>query len=390
MNQNKPLLIGFYEGVNVIGIQLAFQNLINELTKRNHQFRIVNLGSSLKAHRVGSFSVYRSIEILTAVFQSWVYIPSCNPVYITVALSLLGFFRDLFILLPAFILHKKTIIHVHSGGYGEFYKQQHPVLQKLIKYTISKVDVIIILSESLKDQFFFLDDDSKCVVVLNMVDPLLLKDEPVDKWFGPPQPVQLLYLSNLMVDKGYLELLEACRILKENGQVNFECTFCGEFIEFASETGHGDDDIEVQKEIFFSKIKQYKLDGYVKYLGVVKGDAKIKILQSSHLFILPTRYPWEGQPASILEAMIYGMPVISTNFRAIPDIVKDGKNGFLVDTPSPEIIASHIRDLWEKPQKYQDMSTQAKEMFWNMYTPEVQMETLIHILYGKPAVDMAL
>ena len=379
--QKKPLLIGLYKGKSIVGVQLSFQTLVNELSKRNFKFRIVNLGSNYEARRVGSFSVIRSLEIIGAIFRVWVYLPFSNLVYLTVSLSLLGFLRDLLILLPAFFLNKRTIIHVHSGGYGEFYDRQKPLIQKLIKFTIGNVNTIIVLSESLINQFSFLKDISKVVVVHNMVDPLLLNIEPIDKNFELDHPIQLLYLSNLMVEKGYLELLEACRILKAKGQVDFQCYFCGEFIQTAADPQNHWADPEKQKSSFLSKISQYGLDNSVKYLGVVSGETKKKVLQSSHLFILPTRYPWEGQPVSILEAMVNGLPVISTNYRAIPDLVQDGRNGFLLDSSDPAVIASLITQLWENPQKYNEMSDQARKMFWTMYSPEVRTQKMIQLLY---------
>ena len=45
---------------------------------------------------------------------------------------------------------------------------------------------------------------------------------------------------------------------------------------------------------------------------------------------MPTRYPNEGQPISILEAMGNGMFIITTDHAGIPDIVKDGVNGIVI------------------------------------------------------------
>ena len=55
------------------------------------------------------------------------------------------------------------------------------------------------------------------------------------------------------------------------------------------------------------------------------------------VFMLPTRYPNEGQPISILEAMGNGMTIITTNHAGIPDIVEDGVNGFVIDKKEIDI-----------------------------------------------------
>jgi len=381
--KNKVLLIGLHDGKTFSGVYYAFRLLVSELAKRNLPFWIVNLGSMQEMHRVGSFSFGRSFEIIQAILKTWIYLPFCSLVYLTIAISLLGFFRDMLILLPAFLLRKKTVIHVHSGGYGDFYKQQHPIIQKLIKFTISRVDTIIILSYLLKGQFEFLGDDSKFVVVHITVDQSLLNSEPSAKQLDPGLPVLLLYLSNMMVDKGYLELLEACRILKDRGKVKYICNFCGDFIQTASDIEQKDSEVDQLKDLFLTRIKQYQLEDIVRYLGPIKGELKKEILQKSHLFILPTRYPWEGQPVSIMEAMAYGIPVISTNFRAIPDQIVVHVTGYLLKSIDPSEIADRVEYLWHNPQKYQEMSRQSIEKFFNEFTTERHMQKMVNVLYGN-------
>lgn len=383
MSIQRPLAIGFYDSKSITGITISFRSLISRLTIEKLPFWVVNLGTAQETHRVGSFSIARTLEIIRAIIRVWIYLPLSNLVYLTVGLSLLGFFRDLLILVPAYLLRKKTIIHVHSGGYGEFYKQQQPFIQKFIKFTISRVDTIILLSYSLKDQFDFLGDDTKFVVVHSTVDQSILNPEPLAKHLNPDMPIHLLYLSNMMVDKGYLKLLDACRIINSRAQVKFICNFCGDFIQTASDIEQNDSEVDRLKDNFLTKIKHYQLEDCVRYLGPVKGEIKKQILQNSHLFILPTRYPWEGQPASILEAMAYGIPVISTNYRAIPDQVQDGITGYLLNSYDPVEIAARVEELWQNPQKYEEMSRQSIKKFWREFSPEQHMQKMIQIIYGE-------
>jgi len=383
MTLMRPLLIGMLEGKRVSGVQLSFKLLVTELASRNYQFRVVNLGNYQAEHRVGTFSRGRSIEIIRAILRAWFYLPLSNRVYLTIGLSRLGFLRDMLILLPAFILQKKTIIHVHSGGYGEFYKQQPILCQNIIRSILNHVDTIVIESISLKKQFDFLDKEPNCVPVHNMVDASISERKPIVKRLIQNSPIQILYLSNMLVDKGYLEVLEACHILKKSGKVKFVCNFCGDFIQTTSDLYHQKSSPEFLRNSFLAKIRDENLEGYVKYHGVVKGEVKLKLLNESHLFILPTRYLWEGQPVSILEAMASGIPVIATNYRSIPDQVQDGVTGFLLREPNPAEIAEYVEELWVNPQKYTEMSQQAIRKFRDDFSPELRMEKMIGILYGK-------
>lgn len=64
---------------------------------------------------------------------------------------------------------------------------------------------------------------------------------------------------------------------------------------------------------------------------------KKALLHKCHIFILTTRYPNEGQPISILEAMGNAMDIITTNHAGIPDIVKNNINGLVVDKQNIDI-----------------------------------------------------
>jgi glycosyltransferase involved in cell wall biosynthesis len=76
----------------------------------------------------------------------------------------------------------------------------------------------------------------------------------------------------------------------------------------------------------------------VKYHGVVTGDAKVSLFRTSHIFCLPTYYPYEGQPISILEAYASGCAVMTTSHAGISEIFSNGINGVLVLAKSPASI----------------------------------------------------
>ena len=151
----------------------------------------------------------------------------------------------------------------------------------------------------------------------------------------------VLYLSNFIRSKGYPEVLELARIEKERceqgEQRKLHFDFAGKFFE------------ESEKRFFFDYIKEYRLDDYVTYHGVVGGNKKRALLNKCDIFVLLTRYPNEGQPISILEAMGNAMMIVTTDHAGIPDIVKDGENGIVVHTYKinvddvyAKIVASNI------------------------------------------------
>ena len=81
----------------------------------------------------------------------------------------------------------------------------------------------------------------------------------------------------------------------------------------------------------------------LNYKGVLFGDEVIKKLQEYDVLVLPTFWEAEGYPGIILEAFSLSKPVISTNFRAIPEIVDHEINGVLIPPKNLEKLIKAIK-----------------------------------------------
>lgn len=246
----------------------------------------------------------------------------CNLFYFTISQTKWGNLRDLFFLRLIRLRKKKCIIHLHGGYYRTLIDEFLPTWQKKLNYDfISKVDACIVLSESLQKNFQGMIENDKIFMVPNCVDnEFLLEKEQLDiklKKDFLTQPLKVLYLSNFIETKGYKEVLELAKMAKENN-ANMFFRFAGKFYD------------EKDRAYFDSFVAKNKLNDYVSYLGIVKGEDKQELLSDSHVFILLTRYPNEGQPISILEALANGQTIITTNHAGIPDMVQS-TNGLIVD-----------------------------------------------------------
>ena len=81
----------------------------------------------------------------------------------------------------------------------------------------------------------------------------------------------------------------------------------------------------------------------ISYEGWISGEHKIRLLNQANAYILPSYN--EGLPISILEAMSYQLPIISTKVGGIPEIVKDGVNGYLIEPGNKQQLKSAIDKL---------------------------------------------
>ena len=76
----------------------------------------------------------------------------------------------------------------------------------------------------------------------------------------------------------------------------------------------------------------------VQYLGFVSGDQKNQLLREADLFCFPTYYENENQPVNLIEAMAFGLPILTTRWRSLPELFPANYPG-LVNVRSPEQIA---------------------------------------------------
>ena len=116
--------------------------------------------------------------------------------------------------------------------------------------------------------------------------------------------------------------------------------------------------------------------------GQVTGPEKERQFRKAHIFLLPTYYPWEGQPLSIIEALAYAVPVISTYHKGIPEEVIDGFNGVLIKPKSPVDVAEAIVRLTESPDQYHSYSQSARSHYVSNFRRSVHLRRLISVIMG--------
>jgi glycosyltransferase involved in cell wall biosynthesis len=148
----------------------------------------------------------------------------------------------------------------------------------------------------------------------------------------------LLYLGRLDIEKGIIELIEAINQVKESKRYKFKLTIVGD--------GY-------HEELIYSKVAELKLDDVITFHGPENNIDKIKeIYLSSDLFILPSYH--EGFPRTIYEAMIFGVPVITTFVGGISSRMIDNFNCLKIETKSQSSIVEKISYAL---QNYQELTT---------------------------------
>ena len=378
--REKILLCGPRSASAVTGVALAFDLLIEGVEDRGIPCKILDASRGKIVSKSGTFSVRRAFDTLCVVVLAWWHLLSCQIYYATMSTSNVGFIRDHLTVGFAKLLGRRTVLHLHGGGFKDFYINGKPWLQRMIRANLRRTDTIVVLGKLLKEQFECVGDfvKPKLMVVPNGLTHGVEEPVAVMKPLPKGGRLQLLYLSSLMPSKGFFDVLQAVQLLDTQQPGRYHLNLCGSFVSAKTETPG-----EVYDEsTLHAYIKKNGLEECVTYHGQVIGKKKEKQFTQANIFLLPTSYPWEGQPLSIIEALSFSIPVISCNHKGIPEMVEPGRTGLFVKPKAPRSIASAIIDITEDSGRYSNMSLAAREYYEANFKREVHLNKLIKVIYG--------
>ena len=149
----------------------------------------------------------------------------------------------------------------------------------------------------------------------------------------------ILSVGRCIEKKGYADLIEACAILRERG-LEFECSIVG--------GGPLEESLREQ-------VTRLGLQAVVHMTGPRPQEEVREMLAGSALFVLACATESDGGmdnlPTVIVEAMAYGLPVVSTKLAGVPEMVEHGASGLLVEEKDPLALADALEALLSDPLK---------------------------------------
>lgn len=171
--------------------------------------------------------------------------------------------------------------------------------------------------------------------------------------------IYLLFVGRMEPEKGLPVLIQCVALLKkQNVKVHLTLVGSGPYEEQLRQLVNN---LNVSEEISFK--------GYVKF-----GESLFSYYKSTDFFILPSFS--EGFPRVLMEAMVFGLPIITTSVGDIPNVIKHRENGWLVTSGKPDAFADAIIELSNNPRLTQSIKEKAKKDAF-LYTMEAQQEKLV-------------
>lgn len=340
-------------------------NIIVNSAYINGRFDIdfINLSTSrtlLEIKKGGFNKIMSLLRIVRLLLQS---VRKRRPdlCYMTISAVGYGFYKDLIIVFLLKIFRIPILYHFHNKGVS---KKQHLVLDNLLYQFAFRNTKSILLSPFLYSDIRKYVQERDVYYCPNGIPEVKACDLVTKSTIGKTEgSCRLLFVSNMMSAKGVFDLLSACKLLTSRGH-NFFCDFVGDWSD-------------ISEELFKEHVSALGLDQYVFSHGKKVGHEKLDFFRNSDVFVFPTLD--EAFGLVNLEAMQFGLPIVSTREGGIPEVVVDGKTGFLVEKGDCETLAKKIEILLNEPDLRLKMGAAGKARYNEFFTVEKFEERIVEI-----------
>ncbi|MGH7978303.1 MAG: glycosyltransferase family 4 protein, partial [Limisphaerales bacterium] len=266
----------------------------------------------------------------------------------------IALYRDWLVMFFCRPFFDKIIFHWHGGGLAKWLETSVQHKTRTVTYRLmGNADLSIVLTEFGRSDAEKLLPRRLAVIGNGLADPCPEFNETILparraraaalkallSQNGAPASsdetfVNVLFVATCSREKGIFDAVEAVRLAnqsaaKRNLPLRFRFTVAGAFASM------------VEEKEFGEFIQRHGLLNVVSLPGFISGEGKFEAFRNADIFCFPTYYPAEGQPTCVAEALAFGLPVITTRWRAVPDMLPADYPG-LVDIKSPEQIAEKL------------------------------------------------
>ncbi|VXB48068.1 conserved hypothetical protein [Curtobacterium sp. 8I-2] len=217
-----------------------------------------------------------------------------------------------------------TVNYVHTRGYSEL-AQRGKVWRFLVSRLLGGGKVTVCLGESLVADIVDFVPTGSIAIIKNTVETPPAKH-------APRRRGHVIFLSNLLEEKGADIFVEtAIKISAGPGQEMF--SLVGPTVDEAVTASLRD------------RVARVGLSDRIAFRGPLFGEEKWAALASAEVLVFPSRYRFEAQPLTIIEAFSVGVPVVASDLGAIGELVDDDFNGRLVATANVDSVSSAVQSI---------------------------------------------
>lgn len=255
-----------------------------------------------------------------------------------------AFRKAIITILAKLVFRKPVILHSNSPEFHVFYHQLPPLVQKWLRWAFCQCDCFIAVSQTWRN-FYIQNLGLKAEQVVVLANPIKFPATvplrtDVDK-------VCFVSLGRIGQRKGAFDLIKSFSILPDEDKSQANLILAG------------DGDVEKARNL----VESLNLSEYVTILDWLNSDRRDALLAKADVFVLPTSN--EGLPLALLEAMSWGLPVITTPVGGIPDIVTQNQNGLLVEPEDIQALSKAMQSLIQNKNLRLYLGSNARESVKN-------------------------
>jgi glycosyltransferase involved in cell wall biosynthesis len=306
---------------------------------------------------IGKITLSKMFHLVGFIFRLLHILITFRPslVYFTIVPTGKIFYRDALFTMLIKIFCRRIVFHLHKRGIEEMANgSRHK--RWLLRKTFKGVAAVC-LSEKLTADIRTVYEPEPFVLP-NGIE--IVTSRAIERHNTPPR---ILYLSNLVINKGIEVFLQSLAELHKQG-CRFQARIVGAPVDYSI----------AQAKAWCSNAG---IGHLVDVIGPRFGKDKFQELERADIFVLPSFT--ECVPLSILEAMQFGLPVVATRVGGIPDILQEGVNGLLVPPGNSKELTVRLKQLLIDKDTRIQMGQSARQRFMQKYTLSKFYEGLTNI-----------
>jgi len=245
------------------------------------------------------------------------------------------------------LTRKPVVLTVHDADITTF-PDKSKIAGKCITYALNHAAVIICVNHFLEDRvknYFHIDPAKVRFIPLGINKDLFQRIDKAEarrKLKLPADKTLILYLGSMLEIKGVRHLTEAIpKVAAGHDNVLFLMA------------GHGPLEGEVK-----ARLKELNVGESVRLVGSIPHDDIPVWMSAADVLVIPSLS--EGRPRVGLEALSIGLPIVGSRVGAIPEIIKDGENGLIVESGSGDSLAAAFNSILDDKELYERLRAGAK------------------------------
>lgn len=268
----------------------------------------------------------------------------------------LGFWRDCVHALLARIIGCQLIWHVHGARFDQWAARQGPIRKRLLRRAFERADAVIVLSPQWENRLAPFAPKANWRVIPNGI-PM-----PPSAPTLPNGDTRFFFLGDWTPRKGVRDLVAASALAHHDHGFRGTLVLAG----FEKEPG--------QRAELDEFIRHNGAGAWVEILGRISGVDKDRAFATTHCLVLPSY--GEGLPMAILEAMSYGRAIVATRVGAIPELITEDKDGFLMEPGDVPALARILARLDSDRELLERAGAAARQRVEEEYSLEVMLSKL--------------